>query len=145
MKGDFSRLTFDKNKHYSGVLMQQGRVQVDADWNEQQAIHRHRVETETQDILGPSGAPIADGGFEIGVTPDGGDLTLSPGRIYVDGILCELEPTPLDVVEILAEEGKVRVPITVVDGRPFKGGQWIEFSAMGQEKYHTRLKITEVA
>ena len=35
MKGDFTRDTFKKEKHYSGVRMQQGRVQVDADWNEQ--------------------------------------------------------------------------------------------------------------
>ena len=42
MKGDFSRQTYKKAKHYSGVLMQQGRVQLDADWNEQQAIARHR-------------------------------------------------------------------------------------------------------
>ena len=38
MKGDFSRITFDPKKHYSRVLMQQGRVQLDADWNEQAAI-----------------------------------------------------------------------------------------------------------
>ena len=30
MKGDFSRITFDPKKHYSRVLMQQGRVQLDA-------------------------------------------------------------------------------------------------------------------
>ena len=37
MKGDFSRDTFDENKNYSSVLMQQGRVMLDADWNEQTA------------------------------------------------------------------------------------------------------------
>ena len=45
MKGDVSRETFDATKHYSGVRMQQGRVQTDADWNEQGAIcsgHRTR-------------------------------------------------------------------------------------------------------
>ena len=41
MKGDFSRNTFDPGNHYSAVLMQQGRVQVDADWNEQAAIGLH--------------------------------------------------------------------------------------------------------
>ena len=40
MKGDFSRLTFDPTKHFSGVRMQQGRVQLDADWNEQ-LRHQH--------------------------------------------------------------------------------------------------------
>ena len=58
MKGDFSRQTFDRTKHYDSVLMQQGRVQLDADWNEQQAIHQHRVETEAQDVIGLSGAPL---------------------------------------------------------------------------------------
>lgn len=38
MKGDFIRNTFDLLKHYSRVLMQQGRVRVDADWNEQNSI-----------------------------------------------------------------------------------------------------------
>lgn len=61
MKGDFSRLTFDRKKHYSDVLMQQGRVLVDADWNEQQRIHRYRTETGTADIVGPSGVPATDG------------------------------------------------------------------------------------
>jgi photosystem II stability/assembly factor-like uncharacterized protein len=61
MKGDFSRLTFDRKKHYSGVLMQQGRVLIDADWNEQLGINRHLAETVTMDVIGPSGAPAANG------------------------------------------------------------------------------------
>ena len=38
MKGDFSRLTFRPDQHYSRVLQQQGRPQLDADWNEQADI-----------------------------------------------------------------------------------------------------------
>ncbi len=64
MKGDFSRLTFDRKKHYSDVLLQQGRVLLDADWNEQQRITRYRAETETADAIGPSGVP-ASGGLNI--------------------------------------------------------------------------------
>ena len=41
MKGDFSRETFDSVKHFSRVLQQQGRVQLDADWNEHTAIVLH--------------------------------------------------------------------------------------------------------
>ena len=44
MPGDYSRNTFDPRRHYSGVLMQQGRVQLDADWNEQLAITAHRAQ-----------------------------------------------------------------------------------------------------
>ncbi len=91
MNGDFSRLTFDKKKHYSGVLMQQGRVQVDADWNEQQAINLYRTETGVKEIIGPTGVPKPQygGGFMLSVAS--GSLNISPGRIYVHGILCENE------------------------------------------------------
>jgi photosystem II stability/assembly factor-like uncharacterized protein len=70
MKGDFSRYTFDPKKHYSQVLMQQGRVQVDADWNEQQAIHQHRIETETKDVIGLCGVPHLENGFGLRLLVD---------------------------------------------------------------------------
>jgi Family of unknown function (DUF6519) len=63
MMGDISRKTFDPQKHYSGVLQQQGRVQVDADWNEQLAIQHHRTETESRDVIGQCGVPEKGGGF----------------------------------------------------------------------------------
>ena len=91
MPGDYSRRLFRKNKHYSGVLMQQGRVQLDADWNEQLDIQLYRTETEAIDVIGRCGVPRKNGGFKIGATPDGRNLTISAGRIYVDGLLCELE------------------------------------------------------
>lgn len=89
MKGDFTRSTFKKEKHYRGVHMQQGRVQVDADWNEQIDINAHRIETEAADVIGLCGAPLHEAGFELG--PNGKDLEIGKGRYYVDGILCENE------------------------------------------------------
>jgi len=91
MPGDYSRKIFRNRKHYSGVLMQQGRVQLDADWNEQLDIQLHRTEAESIDVIGRCGVPRNNSGFKIGSTPDGQDLTISAGRIYVDGLLCELE------------------------------------------------------
>ena len=38
MSGDYSRVRFDPKNDFSGVLMQQGRVQLDADWNELVAL-----------------------------------------------------------------------------------------------------------
>ena len=35
MKGDFGQQTGGQGKDYSGVLMQQGQVQLDHDWNAQ--------------------------------------------------------------------------------------------------------------
>jgi hypothetical protein len=91
MAGDYSRKTFDRKKHYSGVLMQQGRVQLDSDWNEQLAIQLYRTQTESTDVVGKSGVPKKDDGFKIGKTGNGHDLTIAAGRIYIDGLLCELD------------------------------------------------------
>lgn len=89
MKGDFTRDIFKKEKHYSSIRMQQGRVQLDADWNEQQDITTNRIETETKNVIGKCGAPLHEGGFKL-VLKDN-SLQIDPGSIYVDGILCENE------------------------------------------------------
>lgn len=89
MKSDMSRVTFDRTRHYKRVPLQQGRVQTDADANEQQAIAVHRVETGAADLIGGCGGPLHDAGFRI--TPDGDDLRIGAGRYYVDGVLCENE------------------------------------------------------
>jgi uncharacterized protein DUF6519 len=93
MKGDFSRLTFDPAKQFTRVLMQQGRVQLDADWNEQTAILLHYLQTLAADLIGPFGGPGNDLGFGIKLVPASGsdpaNLEIGPGRYYVDGLLCE--------------------------------------------------------
>lgn len=91
MKGDFSRDSFDASRHDYRVLMQQGRVQLDADWNEQASILLHRLETTIADLFGPFGGPAADKGFGLYLednTP-GGDFRITAGRYYVAGILVE--------------------------------------------------------
>jgi hypothetical protein len=71
MKDDFTRSTFRPEPHYSSVLMQQGRVQLDADWNEQIAIQAHLDHSTRPDMIGPSGAPEAQAGFALRVDADG--------------------------------------------------------------------------
>jgi len=89
MKGDFTRSTFDQKKHYSSIRMQQGRVQLDADWNEQSDITSYHIQTQGRAVIGLCGAPIKGGGFKIDPTADSKNLNISSGIIYVDGILCE--------------------------------------------------------
>lgn len=92
MSGDYTRFTFDPLKRYSGVLMQQGRVQLDSDWNEEIAILRRRLRTTTLDILGPLGVPyaVSPSAFTIGWIPGPPpDLSIGAGRLYVDGIQIE--------------------------------------------------------
>jgi hypothetical protein len=64
-RGDFSRFPFDPKKHWSAVLMQQGRVQLDSDWNAQVDILDHRLRTGAADLVGPAGGPAGNTGFEI--------------------------------------------------------------------------------
>lgn len=89
MKGDFTRSLFKKENHYHDVRMQQGRVQLDADWNEQLDITAHRMEAETIDVVGACGGPLHAVGFEL--VPKGADLEIGKGHYYVDGIFCENE------------------------------------------------------
>lgn len=101
-RGDFTRDTFDAAKRFSRVLMQQGRVQLDADWNEQTSIVLHYLRSLAADLIGPHGGPDDGAGFHIdSVTSEDGKLTfhVSAGRYYVDGILCEAEPDGTFVVD----------------------------------------------
>jgi hypothetical protein len=91
MKGDFSRQLFDPKKHYNRVLMQQGRVQLDADWNEQADISLYQSETKMLDLTGGCGGPLHNAAFGIKSVAGNVDFLLSTGRYYVDGILCENE------------------------------------------------------
>jgi Family of unknown function (DUF6519) len=66
MKGDFTRFTFQPQKHYSSVLMQQGRLQIDADWNEQMSILSYLNQVQTQDLIGSgAGTSSLGGGYQI--------------------------------------------------------------------------------
>jgi hypothetical protein len=88
MSGDYSRKRFDPEKHFQGVLRQQGRVDLDADWNEYIDIQDRRWRAETIDVIGRCGVPAeTPDGFKIQVS--GGQLAIGQGRIYVDGFLAE--------------------------------------------------------
>ena len=89
MAGDITRSTFHPEKHYSAVRKQQGRVDLDADWNEQGEIVAHRVESETVDVIGTTGAPQNNAGFTVQVVNNA--LMIGAGHFYIDGILCENE------------------------------------------------------
>ena len=94
MSFDNSRYTFDPYKNYSSVVMPQGRVQLDADWNEFLAEMARRIQAGTLDTMGRAVYPPT--------TPDA--FYISPGtawvvniglgRMYVDGLLAENHGLP---------------------------------------------------
>jgi Family of unknown function (DUF6519) len=90
MKGDFTRNTFDPMNHYSRVLMQQGRVQLDADWNEQGAILMHYLRSLAADLIGAHGGP-GDGFKIVADAARKNDFNISRGHYYVQGVPAENE------------------------------------------------------
>ncbi len=88
MGADFSRVRFNPLLDYAGVELQQGRVPLDSDANEQVAIADRRLRALASDALGratvSSTTPEA---FKITVAA--GALLIGKGRLYVDGLLAE--------------------------------------------------------
>ncbi|MEW2081867.1 DUF6519 domain-containing protein [Streptomyces sp. NPDC005283] len=120
MHADISRITFRPDRHYSAVIAQQGRVQLDADANEQAAIQLVQARTTAADLIGQHGGPRGATGFALGFVGGGrelDDLTIGGGRYYVDGILLDAT-RPLPGVPVVddghdahsAEEGDSDTP-----------------------------------
>lgn len=93
MSFDSSRFTFDSWNDFLGVVMQQGRVQLDSDWNEWLAEFSRRIQAGSLDTMGRAVVPATTpAGFKINAFLDAGGqqhLTIGAGRMYVDGLMVE--------------------------------------------------------
>ena len=94
MSFDVSKFSFRPWNDFLGVVMQQGRVQLDSDWNDFVAQLTRRLQAGSLDTFGravvpretPEGFLIASGARD--------ELTIGAGRIYVDGLLAENHGQP---------------------------------------------------
>lgn len=87
-RGDFTRDTASPDKSFLRVLMQAGRVQIDADWNEQVDNLLRYIQGLGQDLIGFHGG--REESFLIQpINGNTDDFAITPGRYYVDGIPCE--------------------------------------------------------
>lgn len=84
---DMTRDATDLRNHYSNVMMQQGRVLTDDDFNEAERLDAEDARRVRLDVIGPAGSP--DDGFRPAIV--GGEVTLTPGTYYVGGLRLELE------------------------------------------------------
>jgi hypothetical protein len=93
---DNSRYTFNPWKNFSGVVMEQGRVQLDADWNEWLAEFSRRIQAGTLDLYGHAAyPPTTPWAFLIAATTGTPNtVTIGLGRMYVDGLLAENHGEP---------------------------------------------------
>src|SRR5687767_12091477 len=127
MSGDYTRFTFRSRKDYSSVLKQQGRVDLDADFNELIEIVDRRWRSETIDIMGRCVVPAGRGcGSESDEEPPPelspfsiiptaiGAFNIGIGRMYVDGIQVENHGLPPD--EYRADLGELRGTLAVPYG-----------------------------
>ncbi|MBX3607182.1 MAG: hypothetical protein KF788_18025 [Piscinibacter sp.] len=89
MKTQISRDSFRPAANYAGVYLQQGRMIVDADWNEATAIANARLEAALRDAVA-SGAPRLGG---LAIVPAGSGVAIRPGALYVEGVPARLAGT----------------------------------------------------
>ena len=88
MGSDRARVTYDPRQQYRSVVMQQGRVTLEADWNEASQIANEQLRKEILDIVGPCGTP--DDGYKV-VFPGSPsfppfDFSIASGVMYVGGL-----------------------------------------------------------
>ena len=92
MGSDRARISYDKTQQYRAVVAQQGRVTLEADWNECQQIASEELREETLDFVGSSGTP--DNGYEVidykAIDPKKPsqpfDFATRAGTMYVGGV-----------------------------------------------------------
>lgn len=124
MRGDFSRDSYNTTRSFTRVLSQQGRLIVDADWNEQAAIIQRQFRALVSDLIDwhgganvtpgasnpyPTGGAAPTGAFVIAFDESTKEITVRGGRYYVNGRLIEL-PTTVDYDAIPLNE--VAAPAT---------------------------------
>src|SRR5260221_39399 len=129
-RSDFTRDTFDRLNHLSRVLEQQGRVHLEAEWNDQVDILLYYLRALTKDLVGPR-VVRPDIAFQVTATADKPgqsaipaqtvqttgqtkvrrsakdktprnppDFYVWPGHYYIDGLLVENEGCESDTCKI---------------------------------------------
>ena len=92
MGSDRARVSYNPNQQYRSVVMQQGRVTLEADWNEAEQIASEELRKEALDFVGPAGTP--DDGYKVVLygqpTNPPYDFYIRSGTMYVGGVRAEL-------------------------------------------------------
>jgi hypothetical protein len=96
MAGDRARVSYDPSRKWRGLVAQQGRTTLEADWNEAATIGDERDRMVTLDVVGTVGTP--DGGYTVTAVPQAaaavqtpGDLLIGAGTLYLGGERLDLD------------------------------------------------------
>jgi hypothetical protein len=92
MNGDFSFVGFEAERNYTSVRHQQGRVLLDRDWNDAQAIEQHWRTTMAADAFGPGVLAVPSASAEAfkvlaaRLDATGVQVDLDAGRAWAGGV-----------------------------------------------------------
>jgi hypothetical protein len=90
MKTQISRDGYRRDKRYSGVYQQQGRLITDSDWNELVDTVKARVDDALIDVVG-TGSPKTGA---AGIVMSGTTPKIAPGTVYAGGVEARVVPLP---------------------------------------------------
>ncbi len=93
MNTDKSRVMFNAWKDFDGLVQQQGRVNLESEWNEWVDESIRRIRAGTLDTLGHAVYPATTPNAFL-ITPTAGSVSIGVGRMYVDGFLAENHGMP---------------------------------------------------
>ncbi len=108
MKGEFSRSTFSARMRYGSVSMQQGRVQLDTDWNEKSELQLHPglvyLDVWERDVRG-----IGDNSLRSAASggPDSGSRDGAPGS----------DDHGMRMIREVAQDGRISATLHAALGR----------------------------
>jgi hypothetical protein len=89
MASDRARITYDEQRKYRSVVMQQGRVSLEADFNENVELENEVDRRVTLDVVGPTGTPDEGYGV-IALDSTSRHVALTSGTMYVGGVRVSL-------------------------------------------------------
>lgn len=108
MKTQVSRDSFNRDKRYSGVYLQQGRMITDADWNEETEISRQRLADALADAV-TSGVP-RENGLKLEAVANQ-PLRLRRGRVYAAGVGALVTGTQADPAQPFGLSQQADLPL----------------------------------
>ncbi len=90
MKTQISRDGYRRDKRYSGVYQQQGRLITDSDWNELVDTFKARVDDALVDVIGTGSPKTGAAAIQMaGTTPK-----IVPGTVYAGGVEARIVAAP---------------------------------------------------
>lgn len=88
MTGDYTKVALRQDERWTGARLQQGRVLVEHEWNLNLEASTRTLADTARDVVGGGGVPEGSTAFKVAaVTSPAKDLSISAGRIWIDGMV----------------------------------------------------------